>query len=145
MDSLKKENLDNYATLNFECTDDPRLNYTFMKKECIEDFKENPELIYADKLDYGLKICEGDKTFLSPTMPISLAQIKSLEEATEWFRLKYPTLPSEYWDIMAKYYFQEPFTKKELKNGLKKLKKKGKNKQLEGFKIIHGKFKIEFD
>jgi len=145
MNKQELKDLDRTATINFECTDDPRLNYTFMKKDFIENFQENPELVYAEKLDYGLKICEGDKTFLSPTMPISLAQIKTLEEATEWFRLKYPNLPSEYWDIMAKYYFQEPFTKKGLRNDLKKLKKKGKNKQLEGFKIIHGKFKVEFD
>jgi len=46
---------------------------------------------------------------------------------------------------MAKYYFKEPFTKKSLKNDLKKLNKKGKSKQLQGLHILKGKFKVEFD
>jgi len=46
---------------------------------------------------------------------------------------------------MAKYYFKEPLTKKQLKNELKKLNKKGKSKELQGLKIIQGKFKIDFD
>ena len=78
-------------------------------------------------------------------MPISLAQIKTIEEATEQIKKKYPDLPSEYWSIMAKYYFKEPLTKKQLKNELKKLNKKGKSKELQGLKIIQGKFKIDFD
>ena len=58
---------------------------------------------------------------------------------------KYPELPSEYWSVMSKYYFKEPFTKKQLKNDLKKLKKKGHCKNLQGLHIIHKKVRIEFD
>jgi len=30
---MADKDLDKYATINFECTEDPRLNYTFMKPE----------------------------------------------------------------------------------------------------------------
>ena len=86
-----------------------------MKPEFIENFNQNPDLTHADKLDYGLKFCAGDNSFISPVVPISLAQIQSLEEGEEWFKNKYPNLPEEYWSIMAKYYFKEPFTKKKFK------------------------------
>ncbi len=142
---MADKDLDKYATINFECTEDPRLNYTFMKPECIENFQNQPQTLNTDKLDYGLKFCAGDNSHISPTIPISLAQIKSIEEGTDWFRSKYPNLPEEYWSIMAKYYFKEPFTKKSLKNDLKKLNKKGKSKQLQGLHILKGKFKVEFD
>ena len=58
MNKQELKDLDRTATINFECTDDPRLNYTFMKKDFIENFQENPELVYAEKLDYGLIIKE---------------------------------------------------------------------------------------
>tara|TARA_R110000744_G_scaffold323202_1_gene429080 strand:+ start:189 stop:611 length:423 start_codon:yes stop_codon:yes gene_type:complete len=137
--------INKYATITLDCPEDPRFNFTYMKKEHIDNFHLDPEIMYTDNLDYGLKICEGDKSYISPVMPISLAQIKTIEEGEEWFKDKYPKLPSEYWSIMAKYYFKEPFTKKSLKNDLKKLNKKGKCKNLQGLKIIRGKFKVEFD
>lgn len=142
----KYKDIDKVSTIMLDCSEDPRFNFTYMKKPNIENFhKDIDHLLDLDKVDYGLKICSGDKTFLSPTMPISLAQIKTIEEGTEWFKKKYPDLPSEYWSIMAKYYFKEPLTKKQLKNELKKLNKKGKSKELQGLKIIQGKFKIDFD
>lgn len=143
---MNNQDLTKCGTILLECDEDPRFNFTFMKQEKIDNFhKDTDTLLPLDKIDYGLKICEGNKTFISPVMPISLAQIKSVEEGTAWFKNKYPQLPSEYWSIMAKYYFKEPFTKKSLKNDLKKLKKKGKNKNLDGLKIIHRKILIDFD
>ena len=142
----KYKDIHKVSTIMLDCSEDPRLNFTFMKQDKINNFhKDIDHLLDLDKIDYGLKICDGNKTFISPTMPISLAQIKTIEEGTEWFKKKYPNLPSEYWSIMAKYYFKQPLTKKQLKNELKKLNKKGKSKELQGLKIIQGKFKIEFD
>ena len=143
---MQNEDFTKCSTVLLDCEDDPRLNFTFMKQDKIDNFhKDFQTYLSLDKIDYGLKICEGDKTFISPTMPISLAQIKSVEEGTEWFKHKYPELPSEYWSVMSKYYFKEPFTKKQLKNDLKKLKKKGHCKNLQGLHIIHKKVRIEFD
>ena len=143
---MMNEDFSKCSTVMLECNEDPRLNFTFMKQDKIDNFhKDLDVLLPMEKIDYGLKICDGDKTFMSPTMPISLAQIKSIEEGTEWFKNKYPELPSEYWSIMAKYYFNEPFTKKQLKNDIKKLKKKGHSKNLQGLQIIHKKVRIDFD
>lgn len=146
MNSQDYKDINKVSTIMLDCSEDPRLNFTYMKQPNIDNFhKDVDHLLDLDKVDYGLKLCDGDKTFLSPTMPISLAQIKTIEEGTEWFKKKYPDLPSEYWSIMAKYYFKEPLTKKQLKNELKKLNKKGKSKELKGLQIIQGKFKIDFD
>lgn len=146
MNSQDYKDIEKVSTVLLECNEDPRFNFTFMKQPKIDNFhKDVDHLLHIDKIDYGLKICDGDKTFMSPTMPISLAQIKTIEEGTEWFKNKYPDLPTEYWSIMAKYYFKEPFTKKQLKNEIKKLNKKGKSKELQGLQIVRGKFKIDFD
>ena len=149
MNTIKQSDYKDIArvsTTMLTCNEDPRFNFTFMKQPKIEEFhKDIDHLLDMDKIDYGLKICEGDKTFISPTMPISLAQIKTIEEGTEWFKSKYPNLPSEYWSIMSKYYFKEPFTKKQLKNELKKVKKGKNSKELQGLKIVQGKFKVNFD
>ena len=143
---MKNNDFTKCSTIMLDCSEDPRLNFTFMKQDKIDSYHTDlDQVLNMDKLDYGLKICDGDKTFLTPIMPISLAQIKSVEEGTEWFKNKYPTLPSEYWSIMSKYYFKEPFTKKSLKNDIKKLKKKGHSKNLQGLQIIHKKVLVNFD
>ena len=146
MNSQDYKDIDKVSTIMLDCSEDPRLNFTFMKQDKIDNFhKDIDHLLDLDKIDYGLKICDGDKTFISPTMPISLAQIKTIEEGTEWFKKKYPNLPSEYWSIMSKYYFKEPLTKKQLKNELKKEKKGKKSKALQGLQIVQRKVKIDFD
>ena len=146
MNNQDYKDIHKVSTIMLDCSEDPRLNFTFMKQDKINNFhKDIDHLLDLDKIDYGLKICDGNKTFISPTMPISLAQIKTIEEGTEWFKKKYPNLPSEYWSIMAKYYFKEPLTKKQLKNELKKEKKGKKSKELQGLQIVQRKVKIEFD
>tara|TARA_R110000850_G_scaffold196361_3_gene322809 strand:- start:3100 stop:3510 length:411 start_codon:yes stop_codon:yes gene_type:complete len=124
---------------------DPRLNFTFMKKKEIENFHKAPDILTSDKIDYGIKVKDGNDFYLDQVVPISLLDIRTLQDATEWYKLKYPNLPDEYWEIMAKYHCDQPFTKKQLKNEVKKLNKKGKSKELSGLKIIHQKIVVDFN
>tara|TARA_R110000787_G_scaffold68521_3_gene153214 strand:+ start:159 stop:584 length:426 start_codon:yes stop_codon:yes gene_type:complete len=136
----------NATNIIIESNDDPRLNFTFMKKENIIDFHKNPELLYTDKINYGIKVADGDDTFLDKHVPLSFFDITSLEDGKLWFKEKYPNLPEEYWEIMAKYQFEEPFTKKQLKNAVKKINKKGRSKEnIEGLKINRNKVILNFD
>ena len=102
-------------------------------------------VISKDHLGHGRYIKQGATAGFFNESDGWNSVTNNLGSTIDYAQNKYPNLPSEYWSIMSKYYFKEPFTKKALRNDLKKLKKKGKNKQLEGFKIIHGKFKVEFD
>tara|TARA_R110000787_G_scaffold55681_3_gene128514 strand:+ start:430 stop:855 length:426 start_codon:yes stop_codon:yes gene_type:complete len=127
--------------------EDPRINFTFMKKEHIVDFHLNPDILYTDKINYDVKIKEGDDTFLDSTIPLNFFDIDSIEDGTAWFKQKYPNLPQEYHEIMAKYQFDAPYTKKQLKNSVKKLHRKGHSKDIDGLKIIRNKdnlFKVHF-
>ena len=125
-------------------SDDPRLQISFMSKEKIENFHRLPELLDTDVLDYGIKVREHPK-LLDEHVPMSLLSIKTLEEAKLFYEDKYPSLPDEYYDIMAKYHFGEQFTKKQLKNEVKKIKKGRKSKQLDGLKIVRNKVLVNFN
>ena len=138
------EDLTKYNNIIVQSSD-PRLNFTFMKKDDIVNFNNQPDILDTGCLDYGVKVGEADGSNLSKTIPLSYIDLKTVEEGEEWFKNKYPNLPEEYWSIMSKYYLKEPFTKKSLKNDLKKLKKKGTNKNLQGLKILKGNFKIDFN
>ena len=129
-----------------ESSDDPRINFTFMKKDDIMNFHKNPDILYTDCLNYDVKVKDGDDTFLDKVVPLNFFDINNVDDGKLWFQQKYPNLPEEYWEIMAKYQFEEPFTKKQLKNAVKRLKKKGNTKEnLEGLKITKNKFIINFD
>tara|TARA_R110000851_G_scaffold27898_1_gene78223 strand:- start:3293 stop:3727 length:435 start_codon:yes stop_codon:yes gene_type:complete len=144
MNSTKKEDLSKYQQVILQ-SDDPRLNYTVMKKKDIDAFNEQPDILHSDAIDYGIKIADGDDYRLDQHVPISLLGIKTLGDAELWYKEKYPNLPDEYHGIMAKYHCDQPFTKKQLRNEVKKLNKKGKSKALEGLKIVHQTVKIGFD
>lgn len=140
------DNLTNATNVIIESRDDPRINFTFMKQEDILNFHKHPDILYTDCLNYGVKVKEGDNTFLDSVVPLNFFDIDNIEDGKRWFKEKYPKLPEEYWEIMAKYQFEEPFTKKQLKNAVKRLKKKGNTKEnLEGLKITKNKFIINFD
>ena len=127
-------------------TDDPRINFTFMKKENIIDFQKNPDILYTDRLDYSIKVGErGETSLLEKTVPLSFFDVKTLEDGIFWFKEKYPNLPTEYHEIMAKYQFEAPYNKKYLKNAMKKLNKKGQNKEIDGLQIIRNKTLVNFD
>ena len=129
-----------------ESREDPRINFTFMKKDDKLNFHKNPDILYTDCLNYDVKVKDGDDSMLDSVVPLNYFDIDNVEDGKLWFQQKYPNLPEEYWEIMAKYQFDEPFTKKQLKNAVKKLSKKGKTKEnIEGLKITRNKFSINFD
>lgn len=131
--------------------DDPRMNYIFIKPENIETQKPKPpEVIARDLFDYGVVIKKGEGESidsvgtLDTVVPISYAQINKPEQGEEWYRAKYPDLPEEFYGIIARYTWGAPFTKKEIKNTTKKIKKK-KKEIPQGFSMVKGYFELDFD
>ena len=132
--------------------DDERLNYTYIKKENID--KYNPQImdvIDRDLFDYGVVIKKGEPETeesvgtLDEVVPISYAQIRKPEQGEEWYRMKYPNLPEDFYGIIARYQWGQPFTKKEVKNTAKKIRKKNKKEVPQGFSMVKGSFEINFD
>lgn len=137
--------LSNFTNVMIENQDDPRLNFTFMKKTDILNFENNPEILYGDRLNYSVPIGKDPATDLDKVVPLNFFDIDNIIDGKLWFKEKYPNLPEEYWEIMAKYQFDEPFTKKQLKNAIKKIAKKGKSKEnIEGLKINRNKVVLDF-
>lgn len=129
-----------------ESRDDPRINFTFMKKEDILNFHKNPDILYTDGLNYGIKIKDSVDNRMEEIVSLDFFNINNLDDGKAWFKQKYPQLPEEYWEIMAKYQFDEPFTKKQLKNAVKRLSKKGNTKEnIEGLKINRNKVLLDFN
>jgi len=135
----------------YVCADDPRMNYTFIKPENIEKQKPKlPEVIARDLFDYGVVIKKGEEETedntgsLDTVVPISYAQIKNPEQGEEWYRAKYPLLPEDFYGIIARYTWGAPFTKKEVKNTVKKIKKK-KKEDTQGFSMVKGSFELDFN
>ena len=133
------------------CADDPRMNYTFIKPENIETQKlKLPEVLARDLFDYGVVRKKGDPETedsvgtLDDVVPISYAQIKKPEQGEEWYRAKYPDLPEDFYGIIARYTWGVPFTKKEVRNTTKKIKKKGKKEVPQGFSMVKGEFELDF-
>ena len=134
------------------CADDPRLNYTFIKPENIEKQKPKlPHILERDLIDYGVVIKKGEPETeesvgtLDEVVPMSYAQIRDAHCGEEWYRAKYPNLPEEFYGIIARYTWGEPFTKKEIKNTTKKMKKNPKKEAPQGFSMVKGKFELSFD
>jgi hypothetical protein len=132
--------------------DDPRMNYTFIKPENIETQKPKlPEVIARDLFDYGVVIKKGEPETedsvgtLDTIVPASYAQIKNPLKGEEWYRAKYPNLPDDFYGIIARYTWGAPFTKKEVKNTVKKIKKKDKKEVPQGFSMVKGSFQLDFD
>mgnify|MGYP003122398447 CR=1 FL=1 len=136
----------------YVCADDPRMNYTFIKPENIEKQKPKlPEVIARDLFDYGVVIKKGEEEdidnigTLDTVVPISYAQIKNPQQGEEWYRAKYPDLPEDFYGIIARYTWGAPFTKKEVKNTVKKIKKKNKKEVPQGFSMVKGNFELDFN
>tara|TARA_R110002020_G_scaffold102618_2_gene240837 strand:+ start:741 stop:1184 length:444 start_codon:yes stop_codon:yes gene_type:complete len=129
-------------------SNDPRFNFTIQKQEDIENFNNTPDIITLDAYDYSFKKDDGDGSHLPNLTPYSLyASTQSLEDMEMWYRNKYPTMPDEYHGIMARYSCGQNLTKKEVKNGVKKFKKKSKKGDSPpvGLSIVKGKFNVVFD
>ena len=129
-------------------SNDPRFNFTIQKEEDIDNFNKLPDIITLDAYDYSFKKDDGNKDTLPNLTHYSLyASTLSLENMEEWYRQKYPTMPDEYHGIMARYSCGQNLTKKEVKNGIKKFKKKNKKDEPPpvGLRIATGKFNVSFD
>jgi len=134
------------------CCDDERLNYTFIKPEQIENHMPViPQILASEKFDYSVVIKKGDPETadsvgtLDEVVPLSYAQIKDANCGEEWYRAKYPELPEEFYGIIARYTWGQPFTKKEIKQTAKKMKKKPKKTTPQGFSMVKGTFELDFD
>ena len=134
------------------CADDPRMNYTFIKPENIETQKPKlPHITERDLFDYGVIRKKGEPETedsvgtLDEVIPISYAQIKQPEQGEEWYRAKYPDLPDDFYGIIARYTWGAPFTKKEIKNTCKKIRKKNKKEVPQGYSVLKGQFELDFN
>ena len=134
-------------------SNDNRLNYTFIKKEELEDEERGtrlPEWLDRDKIDYDVVVKKVEDTDdftvgmgkLDETLPASYCAIKTLEEGIEWYKHKYPEYPDDFIEILARYQWGEQ--PKEPPKEVKKKKKKNK-KALNKLKVRQGKFKLEFN
>lgn len=132
------------------CNDD-RLNYTFCKKEDVDKVPRLPELIGRELFDYGVVIKKGEPETensigtLDTIAPISYATITSPVEGEEWYRHKFPNLPDDFYGIMARYTWGEKFTKKSLKNEIKKAQRKPKKPLPQGLSMMRGQFSVSFE
>jgi len=125
---------------------DSRFDFQFVKhQEDIDNFEDTPMIITMDRYDYSVKSDEGSDTKLPSLCPLSLASCSNnLEDMEAFYAAKYPRLPSEYHGIMARYSSGEIITKKEVKNTIKKSKKKNKELPV-GFSIASGEHTLIFD
>ena len=121
MDFHTRKEIEKCSNVLFNSNDD-RFNYLITKNNDMLDKRE--VIINISEYDYGVVKSKGNEFELDTITPLSLASLQSLEEAEVWYRQKYPHLPNEYHGIMARYSFGELLTKKEIKNTLKKCKKK---------------------
>jgi|TARA_R110000851_G_scaffold115418_3_gene241293 hypothetical protein len=127
-------------------SNDPRFNYSFHKEKDIVEFEKQPDIINISQYDYSFKRDDGGDTKLPDLISSSeLASFQNLEDMEEFYRQKHPTLPDEYFGIMARYSTGNPITKKEVKNTLKKVKKNSNKSYPVGFKVVTGDFVLDFD
>ena len=127
-------------------SNDCRFNYQFTKNpEKIENFSEQPIMIPMDKYDYSIKVNEGSDIDLPSLCPLTLASCGSnLEDMEAFYAAKFPRLPNEYHGILARYSSGQMITKKEVKNSLKKSKKKKTDLPV-GFTIARKDISLSFD
>ena len=127
-------------------SNDPRFNFAIHKEDDINCFQKQPDIITMDRYDYGFKKSDGSNTELPEITPFSLlASCQNLEDLEEWYRQKHPSLPDEYYGVMARYSIGDTITKKEAKNKIKKFRKNKDTEPPVGFKIMKGDFKVDFD
>ena len=144
MDSREKKELQNSRNIIIQ-SNDPAFNYTFLKGNDLTDFHQLPEIIGLGQYDYSFKKDQGDDGYLPKLTPASLLMSSTnLEDTEEWYRQKFPSLPEEYYGVMARYSTGQLLTKKEAKNAIKKSKKKGKEAPV-GLQMRKGHFEVRFD
>ena len=158
MNNIEKEDIipltEKKVPRTYISCNDERINYTFCKVEDTQKESTLPEIIGRELFDYGVVIKKGEPATdesvgtLDTIVPISYASIKDPLEGEEFYRHKFPNLPEEFYGIIARYTWGEKFTKKSLKNEIKKYERKGKKKGKplpQGLTCMRGKFNVKFD
>ena len=130
-------------------SNDYRFNYQFTKKqdtlEKIMEAGDTPMMVPMDKYDYSVKVDEGNDLELPKLCPLSLASCgNNLEDLEAFYAAKFPRLPNEYHGILARYSSGQHLTKKQVKNTLKKSKKKNQELPI-GFSVAKKDISLSFD
>ena len=127
----------------------PEFNFHFVKDEEIaENALQQPDkelILPMNMYDYSCKTTEGSDMEMPKLVPMSLAGCRdNLDDMTAWYAAKFPRLPNEYHGVLARYSSRQLLTKKEVKNELKKVKRKKKEIPV-GLEIAKGNFTVKFD
>ena len=127
-------------------SNDPSFNYQFVKsQDNIDNFHETPEIITMNRYDYSVRKDDGDDLHMPSLVPLSLASSQhNLEDMEAFYAAKFPRLPSEYHGILARYSAGQSFTKKEVKNSIKKAAKKNQELPV-GLTIARKEHTVHFD
>ena len=125
---------------------DCRFNYQFIKnQDDIDNFDVSPMIVTMNQYDYSIKRDEGSDLMMPSLCPLSLVSSKdNLDDVEAFYASKFPRLPAEYHGILARYSTGRNLTKKEIRNSLKKSKKKGCCLPV-GLEIARGKIQVDFD
>ncbi len=127
-------------------SNDPRFNYGFHQEDDIKDFNKTPEVVNLAQYDYSFVRNHGDDKKMPELISTTeLASFQNLEDMEEFYRQKHPNLPEEYYGVMARYSTNNPITKKEVKNSIKKVKKNPKKQLPVGLQVAQGNYTIDFD
>ena len=133
---------------------DDRLNYTFIKKEELDDEERGtrlPTWLDRDKIDYDIivkDVKEDDEHTvgmgeLPHHLPASYCSIKSFDDCVDWYKHKYPEYPDDFINILARYQWGEKGEKIEKKSDKKK--KRRNKKHQNRLRVRQGKFAVEFN
>tara|TARA_R100000700_G_C3139685_1_gene121909 strand:- start:548 stop:1015 length:468 start_codon:yes stop_codon:yes gene_type:complete len=127
-------------------SNDPSFNYQFVKsQDNIDNFHETPDIITMNRYDYSVRKDDGDDLHMPSLVPLSLASSQNnLEDMEAFYAAKFPRLPSEYHGILARYSAGQSFTKKEVKNSIKKATKKNQELPV-GLTIARKEHTLHFD
>lgn len=135
---------------------DDRLNYTFIKKEELDDEERGtrlPTWLDRDKIDYDIivkDVKEDDEHTvgmgeLPHHLPASYCSIKTLEDCIEWYKHKYPEYPDDFINILARYQWGEKGDDSINKKKSDKKKKRRNKKHQNRLRVRQGKFAVEFN
>lgn len=129
--------------------DNPAACYDFVRLDKPK-LKNYNEVVDGLKLDYNIPRDEDAiKRGFKEDLPISFLSIQDgeIEKGKMWYIQRFPKLPPEMADLLARYNWGDLKyqTKKKIKNDKKKALKKGKKYEPLAFSVKTGKFKVEFD
>ncbi len=149
MNHIQQKNELQKATNIIVASNDERFNFHFTNKpeqlESILEDASTPMMVPMNYYDYSIKVDDGDDKHLPNLCPLSLASCSNnLEDLEAFYASKYPRLPNEYHGILARYSSGQLLTKKDVKNTLKKTRKRNKELPV-GLTIAKKEIELDFD